>query len=50
LAPLEEEKKYGLLVGAFPDFGSAEKMLDKVREQGEHCFIRTTPGKRRDPR
>jgi len=47
LAPLEEEKKYGLLVGAFPDFGSAEKMLEKVREQGEHGFIRTTPGKKR---
>lgn len=46
LAPLEEERKYGLLVGAFPDFGSAEKMLNKVREQGEQGFIRTTPGKK----
>jgi cell division septation protein DedD len=46
VAPLEEEKKYGLLVGAFPDSGSAEEMLDKVREQGGQGFIRTTPGKK----
>jgi cell division septation protein DedD len=46
LAPLEEGNKYGLLVGAFPDSGSAEEMLDKVREQGEQGFIRTTPGKK----
>ena len=50
LAPLEEEKKYGLLVGAFPDSGSAEEMLDKVREQGEQGFIRTTPGKKNGSR
>lgn len=48
VAPLlEEEIKYGLLVGAFPDFGSAEKMLDKVREQGIQGFIRTPPGKKK---
>jgi cell division septation protein DedD len=46
LAPLEEERKYGLLVGTFPDFPSAEKMLDKVRKQGKQGFIRSTPGKK----
>ncbi|MGO9176287.1 MAG: SPOR domain-containing protein [Desulfobaccales bacterium] len=46
LAPLEEERKYGLSLGAFPNFRSAEKMLDKLRNQGEPGFIRRTPGKR----
>ena len=46
VAPLEEEEKYGLLVGSFPNFPSAEKMLGKVRKQGEHGFIRGTPGKK----
>jgi cell division septation protein DedD len=46
LTPLKEEKKYGLLVGAFPDFPSAEKMLDKIENQGEQGFIRRTPGKK----
>jgi len=47
LAPLKEEKKYGLLVGTFPNFRSAEKMLEKVRKQGEQGFIRRTPGKKK---
>jgi cell division septation protein DedD len=47
LAPLKEEKKYGLLVGTFPNFQSAEKMLDKVRKQGQPGFIRRTRGKKR---
>ena len=47
LAPMEEEKKYGLLVGTYPNFRSAEKMLEKVRKQGEQGFIRRTPGKKK---
>jgi len=47
MAPLEEETKYGLSVGAFPNFRSAEKMLDKVGKQGEQGFIRRTPGKKK---
>ena len=47
LAPLEEERKYGLLVGAFPNFRSAEKMLGKVKKQGKEGFIRKTPGKKK---
>jgi len=47
MAPLEEERKYGLSVGAFPNFRSAEKMLDKVGKQGEQGFIRRTPGKKK---
>jgi cell division septation protein DedD len=46
LAPQEEKSKYALLVGTFPDFPSAEKMLDKVRKQGKQGFIRSTPGKK----
>ena len=47
LAPLEEERKYGLSVGTFPNFRSAEKMLEKLRKQGEEGFIRRTPGKKK---
>jgi cell division septation protein DedD len=47
MAPLEEERKYGLSVGAFPNFRSAEKMLDKLRKQGTEGFIRRTPGKKK---
>ena len=47
MAPLKEERKYGLLVGTFPNFRSAEKMLDKVRKQSKEGFIRRTPGKKK---
>jgi len=47
LAPLEEEKQYGVLVGTYPNFRSAEKMLEKVRKQGEQGFIRRTPGRKK---
>ena len=47
MAPLEEETKYGLSVGAFPNFRSADKMLDKFRKQGTEGFIRRTPGKKK---
>ncbi len=47
LAPLEEERKYGLSVGTFPNFRSAEKMLEKLRKQGGEGFIRRTPGKKK---
>jgi len=47
LAPLEEERKYGLSVGTFPNFRSAEKMLEKLRKQGNEGFIRRTPGKKK---
>ena len=46
LAPPEEERKYALLVGTFPNFPNAEKMLDKVKKQGAQGFIRGTPGKK----
>jgi cell division septation protein DedD len=46
LAALKEERKYGLLVGTFPNFRSAEKRLDAVRKQGKEGFIRKTPGKK----
>jgi SPOR domain len=47
MAPLEEETKYGLSVGAFPNFQSAEKMLDRLKQQGTEGFIRRTPGKKK---
>jgi cell division protein FtsN len=47
LPPLEEERKYGLSVGHFPNFRSAEKMLEKLRKQGEEGFVRRTPGKKK---
>ncbi|MGD0216854.1 MAG: SPOR domain-containing protein [Desulfobaccales bacterium] len=47
MAPLEEERKYGLSVGTFPNFRSAEKMLEKLRKQGKEGFIRRTPGKKK---
>ena len=47
LAALKEERKYGLLVGTFPNFRSAEKLLEKVRKQGKEGFIRRTPGKKK---
>ena len=47
LAPPEKERKYGLSVGAFPNFRSADKMLDKFRKQGTEGFIRRTPGKKK---
>lgn len=47
LEPLKEERQYGLLVGTFPNFRSAEKMLEKVRKQGKEGFIRKTPGKKK---
>jgi len=47
MAPLEEETKYGLSVGAFSFIKKAEKMLDKLRKQGEQGFIRRTPGKKK---
>ncbi len=46
MAPLEEETQYGLAVGAFPNFRSAEKMLEKLKQQGTEGFIRRTPGKK----
>ncbi len=47
MAPLEEERRYGLAVGAFPQFRSAEKLLEKLRKQGMEGFIRRTPGKKK---
>jgi cell division septation protein DedD len=47
LAPLKEERQYGLLMGTFPNFRSAEKMLGKVRKQDKQGFIRRTPGKKK---
>ncbi len=46
MAPLEEETKSGLAVGAFRNFRSAEKMLEKLKQQGTEGFIRRTPGKK----
>jgi len=45
LPPLEPKKESGLLAGTFKTYGSAAKMMEKLKKQGQPAFIRKDKGK-----